>query len=358
MEWERHVERGPESEPVGRSRRPAAAVAPVEPVTERRPQAGATTPLLSPVFAVGATSEGRIRRNEAVGLSRPPAVAPRRLISRSGEAATIRRMTITDYPKGKGKTRVDGYTSADSKRFKQTYLNVTLGKKIAKPEKITAKDLDEFYTSVLPATNLTQRDDFDLLFSRVADSSASFANVGAFLAELDRLADEWENQRFFFDSDKVPGPLKDPRDDQPAARLYGAKRLVDARKIYYWAEQKGVTTDLPDGLLGDPLPDASIMTEGYTGMPKGHWADRVHTMSYDAQQGETDRLLVTLELTTKASNALVKVKKADIKGGGEGKPIGGFSFKHEGGFVSVNLAAGMWDGFKPNIETIRFSASP
>ena len=358
MEWERHVERGPESEQVGRSRRPAAAAAPVGPVTERRPEAGATTPLLSPVFAAGATSGGRIRRNEAVGLSRPPAVAPRRLISRSGEAATIRRMTITDYPKGKGKTRVDGYTSADSKRFKQTYLNQTLGKKIAKPEKITATDLDEFYTSVLPATNLTQRDDFDLLFSRVADSSATFANVRAFLAELDRLADEWENQRFFFDSDKVPGPLKAPRDAPPAARLYGAKRLVDARKIYYWAQQKGVTTDLPDGLLGDPLPDASIMNEGYTGMPKGHWADRVHTMSYDAQQGETDRLLVTLELTTKASNALVKVKKADIKGGGEGKPIGGFSFKHEGGFVSVNLAAGMWDGFKPNIATIHFSASP
>jgi hypothetical protein len=312
--------------------------------------------LLSAGFAIGATSGDRIRRNDTVGAGRAAGLAPRRLMPVSGEFATIRRMTITDYPKGKGK-RVDGYTSGDLKRFKQTYLNVTLGNKIAKPEQIKPNHLDAFYASVLAATNLTQRDDFDLLFSRVADSSATFANVGGFLAELDRLAGEWENQRFFFGSETPASRLKAPRNNQPAARLYGSKRLVDARKIYYWAQQKGVPTQLPNGLL-DPLPDASIMDEDYKGMPKGHWADRVHTMSYEGQQGETDRLLVTLELTPAASNALVGVNKKDVKGGGEGKVVGGFSFKHEGGFVSVNVGAGMWDGFKPNIGTIHFSPSP
>jgi hypothetical protein len=278
--------------------------------------------------------------------------------SNQGATVVIRRMTITDYPKGKGQKRADGYTSGDLKRFKQQYLNLTLGRKIARPENVKAADVDDFYKSILPATNLTERDDFDLVFSRIADSSATFSNVAGFLAEVDRLAGEWENQRFFFDSDKVPSRLKAPRGNQPAARLYGSKRLVDARKIYYWAQSKGVQTQLPNGLLGNTLPDASIMDDTYAGMPKGHWADRVHTMSYEGQAGETDRLLVTLELTPAASNALVKVNKKDVKGGGEGKLVGGFSFKHEGGFVSVNLAASMWDSFKPNIARVHFSASP
>jgi hypothetical protein len=351
MEWERQVERGPEQ--VGRSRR--------EPVAGQ-----ATKRALTPVPALdahgwAATTGGRIHRNEAVGPNRAPAAAPARRVQRvagHADSATIRRMTITDYPKGKGKNRVDGYTSGELKRFKHTYLNQTLGKKIQKPEQIKSTDLDAFYTSVLPATNLAERDDFDLLFSRVADSSATFANVTAFLAELDRLAGEWESQRFFFGSDAASPRLKAPRNNQPAARLYGSKRLVDARKIYYWAQQKGVATQLPNGLLGNPLPDASIMDEAYKGMPKGHWADRVHTMSYESQQGQTDRVLVTLELTTAASNSLVSVNKKDVKGGGEGKLVGGFSFKHEGGFVSVNVGAGMWDTFKPNIATVHFSASP
>ncbi len=197
--------------------------------------------------------------------------------------------------------------------------------------------------------------DFDLLYSRFAASATVFRDVDHFLREMRILRQNWGAQKFFHEK---PGaqpysPVSKQKQAQ-LIRLYGSKRRTDVQNLYLWGKANGIKMSGFAKVLGKPLP-----TGNPTYLPKGHWADRAHTISYGTQQGE-ERDLVCIELTDTASNELRAAKNNPQKvatDGGEGYIAGEFGLKSESTFVSVSLgeSVGTWDFMKTRIALLDFS---
>jgi hypothetical protein len=260
------------------------------------------------------------------------------------EVGPVRRMTIVGMKKKKPKETVT-YGPGTTPQFRKDFAAL---------KGLVEGDDKAFMKEIHRADPQMTKDDFLLLFSRFAASETAFTDLDHFLREMKILRQQWGAQKFFHEKVGVEpySPVSQQNKEQPI-RLYGSKRREDVINLYLWAKAHNVKMSGHAKLLGKPLP-----TGDPTYLPKGHWADRAHTISYGSQQGE-QRDLVCIELTNQASNEVRAVKNNPNRvasEGGEGYFPGEFGLKSESTFVSVAIgeSTSTWDFLRPRIAVLDF----